>query len=106
MGGVGGGEGGGEGGGQEEGEKEGRKRRSWGRRWKRRRERDGQELPGNIHKQITSRLAHTSSLSIEPLSSNGIDLINEDNRRGILSGQSEYVPYHTRPLTQIFLHKF
>ena len=69
-------------------------------------ERDGRELPGNIHKQITSRLAHTSSLSIEPLSSNGINLINEDNRRGILSGQSEYVPYHTRPFTQIFLHKF
>ena len=64
------------------------------------------KFSGNCLGTNTSRYAHTSSLSIEPLGSNGIDLINEDNRRGILSGQSEYVPYHTRPLTQIFLHKF
>lgn len=98
-GGEGGRVGGGEGGGQEEGEKEGGSV-GVGGEGGRGGEKDGWELPGN------NRFAHTSSLSIEPLGSNGIDFINEDNRRGILSCKSEYVPYHTRPLAQIFLHEF
>lgn len=50
-------------------------------------------------------LTISSSLRVEPLGSNGVDLIDEDDGRRVLAGQAEDISYHTRALPQVLLHK-
>jgi hypothetical protein len=44
-------------------------------------------------------------LSIKSLSGNGINLINEDDGRGVLFGQTEHITHHAGTFTKILLHK-
>lgn len=48
----------------------------------------------------------TSSLGIKTLGGDGINFIDEDNGRCILFGQSENIPDHAWPFTQVLLHEF
>ncbi len=47
----------------------------------------------------------TSSLCIKTLGSNRINLIDKDNGRGILFGQSKDISHHAWTLSEILLHK-
>ena len=56
------------------------------------------------HTNYSTRV-HTSSLCIKTLSGDGINLINEDDGRGIFLRQPEDVTHHTRAFTQVLLNK-
>lgn len=47
----------------------------------------------------------TAGLGVEALGGDGINLVDEDDGRSVLLGQSEDVSYHPRALAQILLHK-
>mmetsp|Transcript_17095 Transcript_17095/g.24981 ORF Transcript_17095/g.24981 Transcript_17095/m.24981 type:complete len:211 (-) Transcript_17095:715-1347(-) len=50
-------------------------------------------------------LSVCSSLCIKTLGGDGINFIDEHNRRAVLLGKAEDVTHHTRTLAQVFLHK-
>ena len=47
----------------------------------------------------------TSCLSIESFGGNGINLVNENDGRRILFGESEDVPHHPWSFSEVLLHK-
>jgi len=46
-----------------------------------------------------------TGLRVETFGSDGVDLIDEDYRGGVLSGHSEHVPDHARTFTEVLLHE-
>ena len=50
-------------------------------------------------------MAHTSSLCVKTLGSDGIDLIDEDDGGCVFLGQPEDVTHHAGALAQVLLHK-
>jgi hypothetical protein len=50
-------------------------------------------------------LSICAGLRVKTLRRNRIDLINKDDTRGILLGQSKDVPHHPGPFTQVLLHE-
>mmetsp|Transcript_21145 Transcript_21145/g.36300 ORF Transcript_21145/g.36300 Transcript_21145/m.36300 type:complete len:231 (-) Transcript_21145:456-1148(-) len=44
-------------------------------------------------------------LRVEPLGRNGVNLVDEDDRRGVLPSQSEDVADHTRTFAEVLLHE-
>mmetsp|Transcript_6056 Transcript_6056/g.18332 ORF Transcript_6056/g.18332 Transcript_6056/m.18332 type:complete len:476 (-) Transcript_6056:96-1523(-) len=47
-----------------------------------------------------------ASLRVKPCRGDGVDLVDEDDRGGILLGKPEDVPHHSGPLPEILLYKF
>lgn len=50
-------------------------------------------------------LVRTSRLCVKTFSGDGVDLVDEDDGRGVFLGQPEDVTHHTRTFTQILLNK-
>jgi len=50
-------------------------------------------------------LSVTSGLRVKTLRGDGVNLIDEDDRRRVLLGQSEHIADHARTLAEVFLNK-